>query len=139
MTENRARLAGKTDQRAGFHRLQPQNFSRRQCPAGRLQIEHLPARHAGAAGAACQAERQSATHGGVGVGRWIGQDLEGKGEQRIARQDRRRFVERLVHGGPAAPYIVIVHRRQIVMHERIAMDAFDRRADIQRCFIHRPA
>jgi hypothetical protein len=39
-----------------------------------------------------------------------------------------------VHRGLPAPQIVVVHRRQIVVHERIAVHAFERGTDHQRAF-----
>ncbi len=36
-----------------------------------------------------------------------------------------------MNGGLAPAEIVIVHRRQVVMHQRIAMNGFQRRADLQ--------
>jgi hypothetical protein len=59
------------------------------------------------------------------------QNVERQGQQPVARQDRGRLVERLVRGRPSAPKIVIVHRRQVVMRERVAMHAFERRAGHQ--------
>ena len=60
------------------------------------------------------------------------QQLERQGEQRVARQDAGPFVEGLVHGGLAAAQIVVVHGRQIVMNERIAVHALERRRRLHR-------
>ena len=60
------------------------------------------------------------------------QQVEREGQQAVAGQDRRRLVERLVGGRLAAAQIVIVHRRQVVVHQRIAMHAFERGAGQQR-------
>ena len=60
------------------------------------------------------------------MGSALGQDVEGEGLQGIAGEDRGRLVEGLVHGRPAAAQIIIVHGRQVVMDERIAVDAFER-------------
>ena len=62
------------------------------------------------------------------------QDVEREGQQPVACQDRGRFVERLVGGGLAAAQVVIVHRRQVVVHQRIAVHAFERRTDHQSAF-----
>ena len=59
-------------------------------------------------------------------------DVEGERQQRVAGKNRGRFVEGLVDGWPPAAQVVIVHRRQIVMHQRIAMHAFERGARHQR-------
>ena len=61
-----------------------------------------------------------------------GDDVEGDGEQRVAGKDRGRVVERLVRGGAAAAQVGVVHRRQVVMDQRIAVDAFERSAGEQR-------
>ncbi len=61
-------------------------------------------------------------------------DQDGKSEimQAIARQDRSRFVEGAMHGRLAASHVVIVHGRQIVMHQRIDVNAFDGETDPDR-------
>ena len=46
-------------------------------------------------------------------------------QQRVARQHGDAFAEDLVVGRLAAAEIVVVHRRQIVVDERIGVDAFD--------------
>jgi hypothetical protein len=61
-----------------------------------------------------------------------GDDVEGERQQRVSGEDRGCVVERLVRGGPAAAQIGIVHRREVVMDQRVAMDAFQRRAGEQR-------
>ena len=60
------------------------------------------------------------------------QDVECERQQAVAGQDGRRLVERLVYGRPATPQIVIVHRRQIIMDQRITVHAFERRCRHQR-------
>jgi hypothetical protein len=57
-----------------------------------------------------------------------GDDVEGQRQQRVAGEDGRRLVESLVHGRAAAAQVVVVHRRQIVVDERIAVQQFERRA-----------
>ena len=63
--------------------------------------------------------------------RLVGDDVEGKRQQAVAGKDGGRLVEGLVHGRLAAAQIVVVHRRQVVMDERIAVDAFERRRHAQ--------
>ncbi len=46
--------------------------------------------------------------------------------QRVADEDRHRLVPFLVHGRLAAAQIVVVHRRQVVMHEAVGVDRLDR-------------
>ena len=55
-----------------------------------------------------------------------------KVKQAVAGEDRGRLVECLVRGRLAAPQVVIVHGRQVVVHQRVAMHAFERRAGHQR-------
>ena len=54
------------------------------------------------------------------------QHLEGKRMEAVAGEDRRGLVKGAVDGRLAAAQIVIVHRGQIVMDQRIDMDALDR-------------
>ena len=54
--------------------------------------------------------------------------------QRIAGQDRGQFLEGAVERRLAAPQIVIVHARQIVVDQRVDVDAFDRERDPHRPF-----
>ena len=60
------------------------------------------------------------------------QHVEGEREQAVAGEDRGRLVEFLVRGRPAAAQVVVVHRRQVVVHQRIAMHQLDRGAGHQR-------
>ena len=52
--------------------------------------------------------------------------------KRVAGKDGGGLVESLVHGRLAAAQIVVVHGRQIVMDQRIAMHAFERCRHAQR-------
>ena len=88
----------------------------------------MPAGPAARASSATSSER---TNGSSWVAA-IGEDLERQRVQRIAGEDRGAFVEGAVHGRLAAAQIVIVHARQIVVDQRIDMDAFDREAGAQR-------
>jgi len=56
--------------------------------------------------------------------------------QRIAGEDGGGFVEGDVHGGLAAAQVVVVHRRQVVVHQRIGVDQFHRDGGrMQRGFV----
>ena len=72
--------------------------------------------------------------GGVGMRFLARQNVEGEGEKAVAGEDRGRFVEFAMRGRLAAAQFVIVHGRQIVMDQRIAMHAFKRRARHQGAF-----
>ena len=50
---------------------------------------------------------------------------EGEGQERIAGEDGGRLVEGLMDGRAAAAEVVVVHRRQVVVDQRIAMDQLD--------------
>ena len=69
---------------------------------------------------------------GIGMGLRAGENVEREGQQPVAGQDGGRLVERLVRGRAAAPQVVVVHGRQVVVRERIAMHAFERRRRHQR-------
>ena len=77
------------------------------------------------AGRARQRQHERRAHRRVGVGLRVRQRLEGEGEQAIADEDRRGLAERDMRSGAAAAHGVVVHRRQVVMDERIAMDHLD--------------
>jgi hypothetical protein len=55
----------------------------------------------------------------------LGKQLERKRLQRIADEQRGRFVIFDVHGRLAAPQDVVVHARQVVVDERVGMDHLD--------------
>ena len=137
LAEDRAGAAGEADQRAGLHRLQGRDSRFRQ---GALvgeaafggEIEHLPAGHAAKAGRARQFRHQRDAHRRHRDAPQARENVEGDGEQRVAGEDRGRLVERLVHGRPAAAQVVVVHGGQIVMHQRVTVQAFERGAGQQR-------
>ncbi len=64
----------------------------------------------------------------------IAQDFEGEGEQRVAGKDGGRLVEGDMQRGAAAADGVVVHRRQVVMHQGVAMHAFERAGGGQGVF-----
>ena len=121
-------------QRAGLHLLQAGDVDRLAVaePALAGEIEHLAADHAADSRCARQRARQQQAHGRVLVDLVAGDDVEGERQQPVAGQDRGGVVGLLVQRGPAAAQIAVVHRRQIVMDQRIAVDAFERRAGQQR-------
>ena len=55
------------------------------------------------------------------MGRGTGQHIEGEGQQTVARQNGGCLAEGLVDGRAAAAHVVVVHRGQVVMHQRVAM------------------
>ena len=94
------------------------------------EIERLAARHA--AGAGCARKAQHELRLGLrqaGPVASLAMMSKAKVKQAVARQDRGRLVEGAVHGGLATAQIVVVHGRQVVVDQRIAVDAFERRRD----------
>ena len=57
-----------------------------------------------------------------------GEELEGQRQQRIAGQDRRGLIKSAMERRLAAPEFIVIHRGQVVMDERIAVDEFERAA-----------
>jgi hypothetical protein len=62
----------------------------------------------------------------------VGEDLERERVEAVAGKHRLGFPERPVDGRLAAPEVVIVHARQIVVDQAVDMDRLDRAADPQR-------
>ena len=91
---------------------------------GKVQI--LAADHARKAGGCGQMSDEHPTDRGQIVERVVfSQYLESERVQRVADEDRRCLIVRDVHGGAAATKIVVVHGRQIVVHERIGVNHLD--------------
>ena len=98
------------------------------------QIDRLAAGHAeGADGLRQHVDQPQADGGRGGQLRIARQQLKRQRLQRIAHQQRRRLIIGLVAGRPAAPQIVVVHRRQVIVHQRVHVHEFDgagRRLDL---------
>ena len=124
-----AGLAGEAQEGPRFHGLQALHVSGgrlgRDCKLLGFQIEALPARHAAETGSTRQRLHQLDPHRRIGMRFGPRCDVEGERQQTVAGEDGGRVVERLVHRRLAAAEIVIVHRRQVVVHQRIAVHAFD--------------
>ena len=77
----------------------------------------------------------SSRHRGEHVGRLallLGErEAERLGEQPVAGQDRHVLAEGHVAGGLAAAQLVVVHRRQVVVDQRVGVDHLDRRGERQ--------
>ena len=89
---------------------------------GRVDVQRPPGAHAGGGGRELGAERGAR---GIGQGAVRERD-EGLRLQRVAGEDRGRFVEGDVHGRLAATQRIVVHRRQVVVHQRIGVHQFHR-------------
>ena len=90
-----------------------------------LEIEALSADHAGGARGGGKSAHQSRPDVRVCVGLGARQQPKATVSKRIAGEDRRPFVEGVVHGGLAPAQVIIVHGGQVVVHQRITMYAFD--------------
>ena len=129
---DRAGLAAEADQRAGLHGLQRDDA----CFVGTRrfgrQIECLAAGHAAHSRGSRQAgDKFEPRRRGQRRLRG-GDDVEGKRQQAVSGKDGGGLVECPVNGRLAAPEIVVVHCRQVVVDEGIAVHAFKRRRD-PRC------
>ncbi len=105
--------------------------------AFRREIEHLPADHAAKSGAARERRDQRNANRRVGVRLLPRQHIEGERQQSVAGEDRGRLVELPVRGRPPAAQIVIVHRGQVVVRQRIAVHELERGARHQGALARR--
>ena len=117
-----AHATRRANQRASLRRvddLEPLAVVRRPAPDG---VEQLAADHT------TRRRREFADQRDKHVGGEIclGDDLERVVQQRVAGQNGRGFVGVDVERGPAATEVVVIHRRQVVMHQAERVDAFDR-------------
>ncbi len=113
------------DQRAGLARVQRLQLRQRDPPAFRVDVHRLTADHAERARGPRQDRHHAQALRGA-EGSFVGQHGEGQGLQAVADQDAGGFVVGLVHGGAATAQVVVVHRRQVVMHQRIGVDQLHR-------------
>src|SRR5690606_8130522 len=88
------------------------------------QIGHLPGDEAGGAGGGTQLERDAQGNGGRQRAVRVGQDGEGQGQQGVARQDGGGLIVGHVHRRLAAPHVVVVHGRQVVVDQRVRVHQF---------------
>ena len=100
--------------------------------AFRREVEHLAAHHAAEPGGARERGDELEPDLGIGMGLRARENVEREGEQPVARQDGGGLVERLVRRRAAAPQVVVVHGGQVVVRERVAVHAFERRRRHQR-------
>ena len=92
--------------------------------AGGINIQRLAAAHAGRAGGMGQGLQ--ACHTQCRRQGRIGQQAERTGLQCVTGEDRGGFVEGDVGGGLATAQGVVVHGRQVVVHQRIGVDQLHR-------------
>jgi hypothetical protein len=90
----------------------------------RKQIQHLATRHAGRSSSPGELDHQLGSHLRFWMRLDVAENFERKREQGIACQNRGCFIIGTVNGRLSAPQIVIVHARQIVVNERMNVNAF---------------
>ena len=111
-----ARFRTVLDQPAGLQRLQPcYRRSVEDLPLGK-HVDHLAARHTSRSRRGPKRHHELAASLGIGMGIVFSQYLERTALQRVASQDRGRLVEGLMCACFATPQVVIIHRRQIIVH-----------------------
>ena len=128
------------DQRAGLARVHVLDLGQRRAVGRRLR-DRSPGRRPCRACRSRSASSRSISRRTRGVrrqSRTVREHLEREHLQRIADENRGRFVEGAVAGRPAAAQIVVVHRRQVVVHQPVDVDEFDRAGgaverSIRRC------
>ncbi|MCY1450678.1 hypothetical protein D9M71_675040 [compost metagenome] len=95
--------------------------------ADRAQVDGLAADHARRACRQCQRTDHLQADLGVGIAQArVEQGAERQALQPIAGEDRAGFIEFLVRSRLAATQVVVVHGRQIVVHQRIGVDQLHR-------------
>ena len=131
------------DQRAGLarvHLAQAVGVERSgaRMPAA-LEIDRLAADHAGGARGVGDDARSPRACGAlsrgddVRIGRRLAREQRERfGQQRVAGEDRHALAEDDVRGRPAAAQRVVVHRRQVVVDERIGVNHLERAGRRQR-------
>jgi hypothetical protein len=98
------------------------------------EIKHLPADHAIDTRRLGHRRHEPDARRGSRRGAPVSQDREGEGEEAIPGEDRRRLVESAMHSWLTPAQVIIIHRREIIMHEGIAMHGFECRRDAQGPF-----
>ena len=91
-----------------------------------LQVDHLTTDHARPTSRPRQLRDEPQLHAGLQCIVVSGEHLERQRQQRVAGQDRGPVVECFPHRRLAAPDLVVVHRREVVVHERVAMHQLQR-------------
>jgi len=98
-----------------------------QAASDRGQIQGLPACHAGGTAGMRKQLNHAHAHLGRCRNRGVGgENLESQHLQSVADQNSGGLIEGFVAGGPPAAQIIIVHRGQIVVHQRVGMNQFHR-------------
>ena len=129
LAQNRPGFAGKSKHPTGFQKMQMGHLCLIKRLALARQINHLPANHAVRSGSTRQGPNKISANTRIWMGILIGDHFKGLGQKRVARQDRRRLVKLLVAAWLTAAQVIIIHRWQIVMDQRIAVHHFNSSRD----------
>ena len=115
---------------AGLQRVHAAQRRRRLAPRV-LEVEVLAADHAADAGRPADLEQDPDLHGRP-AGLALGHQADGLGEEGVAGQDGGVLAEQLVAGRPPAAQVVVVHRRQVVVDQRVGVHQLERRGRRQQ-------
>jgi len=89
-----------------------------------LEVEYLAGNEPQAAGGSGELADEGGHVISAGGGS-VAEDLEGDGKEGIAGEDGDAFAEDLMIGRPAAAEVIVIHAGEIVVDERVGVDAFD--------------
>jgi hypothetical protein len=101
-------------------------FGLRKRLARGLHVDRLSTRHAARTGGNGERLHHRQLGRGIVGQHVIGKQLKGQRLQRIAHQQRGRLVVFDMHRALAAAQDIVVYARHVVMHQRVAVDHFDR-------------
>ena len=93
----------------------------------RHEIERLTTHHTRRARSPRQRSNEGNTHVRIWMRLWPREQFEGQSEQTIPGQNGCPLVVRLPHRRLATPQRVVVHGREVVVRQRIAVDQFQSR------------
>ena len=113
------------DHRAGFRAMNVVELLFLEGLAFGFQVGDLSADHS-FDGARCARQLGDQFDAPLGGNRKLRQHEKGQRQQGIAGKNRHRIAEDFVAGRLAAPEVVVVERRQIVMNQRVGVDQFER-------------
>lgn len=133
-SENSPRGTGVLNESARLERLHVPDFVDREFSTFRVEIERLTTSHSGPARGARKTQRKFSTNRCVGMRSRRSENFECERQQRVTSEDRGRLVKLKMHGGTAAPEIIVIHGRQIVMNQRVTVDTLKSCSSIKHVF-----
>ena len=120
----RAEVQRGANERAGFAAVNGLQLRQGEGFAGRGHVAHLPANHPRPTGGV--GKGLDLRQPGRGRKRTVRQQRESKGVQRIPGEDGGGLIKSAVRAGTTTTQVVIVHRRQVVVNERVGVDGLNR-------------